>query len=186
MVSYVALLRGINIAGHKMVSMGELRDMVRALGFHDPRTLLQSGNLVFAGDGRRSAASLERLLEQETQKRLGVQTDYMVRTAVELQSAIDANPFQAEAQHDPGHLVIVFLKAAPPETSVAALRAAIPGRERVHLAGRELYVVYPDGIGRSKLTPALMEKHLGGHRGTARNWNTALKLRAAVERDVVT
>ena len=69
------------------------------------------------------------------------------------------------------------MRQAPGAPAIAALRAAIPGRERVEARGREAYFVYPDGVGRSKLTPALIEKHFGGA-GTARNWNTVLKLLA--------
>jgi uncharacterized protein (DUF1697 family) len=69
----------------------------------------------------------------------------------------------------------MFLKAPPPATAVAALRTAIKGRERVELNGREAYLVYPDGVGRSKLTIALVEQKLGT-RGTGRNWNTVVRL----------
>ena len=67
------------------------------------------------------------------------------------------------------------LKDAPSAAAVKALTAAIKGRETFRAAGRNAYVVYPDGIGRSKLTNALIEKTLET-RGTARNWNTVLKL----------
>ena len=69
------------------------------------------------------------------------------------------------------------LKAAPGEAELAALKSAIPGRERIEAHGRDLYIVYPDGIGRSKLTLALIERKLAT-RGTGRNWNTVLKLQA--------
>jgi len=60
---------------------------------------------------------------------------------------------------------------------VAALQAAIKGREVVRAKGRHAYIVYPDGIGRSRLTNVMIEKKLGT-RGTGRNWNTVLKLAA--------
>jgi uncharacterized protein (DUF1697 family) len=72
------------------------------------------------------------------------------------------------------------LKEAPPASAVKGLQEAIPGRETVRARGRELYVVYPDGIGRSKLTVALMDRKLGT-RGTGRNWNTVTKLAALTE-----
>jgi uncharacterized protein (DUF1697 family) len=85
--------------------------------------------------------------------------------------------FEAEAKSDPGHLVVMALKDAPAASAVKALQAAIKGREIVRAAGRHAYIVYPDGIGRSKLTNALIEKTLAT-RGTARNWNTVMKLAA--------
>jgi uncharacterized protein (DUF1697 family) len=71
----------------------------------------------------------------------------------------------------------MFLKAAPTSRNVAALEASIKGREYFRCGGKQLYVVYPDGIGRSKLTGTLIEQKLGT-RGTGRNWNTVQKLAA--------
>ena len=86
------------------------------------------------------------------------------------------NPFAAEAKRDPGHLLVMFLKLAPEIKNVEALQAAIVGPEIVRADGAQLYAVYPDGVGRSRLTHGLIEKKLGT-RGTGRNWNTVLKLR---------
>src|SRR5262245_18396091 len=178
MVIHIALLRGINVAGHAVVAMSDLRDLVASLGFTRIQLLLQSGNLIFDG-GRKSPATLERLLEAETSKRLNKSIDCFVRSADDWPTIIDRNPFPSEAKRDPGHLVITFLKQAPPAKALKMLQAAIRGPEIVRLAGKELYVVYPAGIGRSKLTNALIEKTLGT-RATARNWNTILKIASAI------
>ncbi|MFN2638208.1 MAG: hypothetical protein ABR585_14415, partial [Gemmatimonadaceae bacterium] len=71
--------------------------------------------------------------------------------------------------------VVVFLRSAPQAAAVEALQEGIVGRERVHASGRQAYIVYPDGMGRSRLSTAILEKTLG--RGTARNWKTVVKLR---------
>jgi uncharacterized protein (DUF1697 family) len=178
MASYIALLRAVNVAGHRPVAMEDLRALLAQLGLADARALLQSGNLVFSATAR-PAVQLERLLEAETKKRLGLETDFFVRTAKEWRALVDANPFRAEARRDPAHMLVLFLRDATSATKVAALRAAITGRERVQAPGRELYAVYPDGVGRSRLTSALVEKALGT-RATGRNWNTVLKLAALV------
>ncbi|HKQ50296.1 MAG TPA: DUF1697 domain-containing protein [Phycisphaerae bacterium] len=174
MSSYIALLRGINVGGHNLIGMSDLRAMLESLGFTGVKSLLQSGNLVFQA-GKRSPESLERLLESETKKRLKAAPDYFVRTADEWQTLIDRNPFPKEAKSDPSHLLVVFLKDAPDAKLVKALQAAIKGPEIVRADGRHLYAVYPAGIGRSKLTNTLIEKSLAT-RGTARNWNTIIKL----------
>src|SRR5262249_16097776 len=119
--------------------------------------------------------SIESMLEAKTAKRFGVTVNYIVRSAQELEKAIASNPFPAEAKRDPAHLLVLFLKEAPPVKNVSAFEAAIQGRERIQAKGRELYAVYPDGVGCSKLTNAMIEKKLGT-RGTGRNWNTVLKL----------
>ena len=177
MRTYVALLRGINVGGRSMVGMSALREMLGELGFGDVRSLLQSGNLLFGTDRRTTTAALEALLEKETAKRLGVSPDYVVRSAAEWAAVVANNPAPDEAKRDPGHLVVMFLKHAAAAKNVKKLEAAIRGRETVRAVGKQLYVVYPDGIGRSKLTNAVIERELGT-RATGRNWNTVLKLAA--------
>lgn len=176
MTTYLALLRGINVAGHRQVAMADLRDLLTALGFADARSLIQSGNLLFRGRAR-AGAGLERLLESEARKRVGLETDFLVRSAEEWRDVVARNPFPEEARSDPAHLLVMFLKAPPDAAGVRALQAAVRGREVVRADGRQAYIVYPDGIGRSRLTSALIEKKLGT-RGTGRNWNTVLKLEA--------
>lgn len=159
-----------------MVAMADLRELMSALGLVDGRTLLQSGNLIFRTGGRKGA-DMEREFEDATRKRLGLTTDYMVRTADDLKAVIADNPFPKEARSDPGRLIVVFLKAAPEHEQVTSLQKAIKDREVVRVKDRHAYIVYPDGMGRSRLTAAVIEKHLGT-RGTGRNWNTVLKLDA--------
>ena len=176
MTLHVALLRAVNLPSHNKIGMAELRKLLTDLGFEDVQSLLQSGNLVFRGDTRTSA-QLEGLLEAEAKKRLGLETDFMVRTAGEWRAVIAGNPFPEEAERDPGHLVVMFLKEEADAKDVAALQKAIIGREVVRAKGRHAYITYPDGIGRSRLTNVVIEKKLGT-RGTGRNWNTVLKLGA--------
>jgi len=177
MTIYLALLRAINLAGHKPVAMADLRELLTKLGFTDVRSALQSGNLVFRSKAR-STSQIERLLESDAEKRLALQTDFFVRTAEQWKEVIANNPFRQEAERDPSHLVAFFLKDAPDPKDVAALQAAITGPETVRAKGRQAYIVYPNGIGRSRLTSTLIERKLGT-RTTGRNWNTVLKLGAA-------
>ena len=178
---YIGLLRAVNLGRGTQVRMEELRDLLQRAGLEDVRTLLQSGNVVFRSPRGRDS-DLERLLARRVAQELKVPTEVFVRTAEEWESVLAENPFDREARDDPGHLVVVTLRAAPPAERWAALAAAIPGREQVKGSGRHAFVVYPDGIGRSRLTMVRIEKHLGTT-GTARNWNTATKL-AAIAADL--
>jgi len=172
----IALLRAVNVGGRNLVAMSDLRALVESLGLTGVRTLLQSGNCVFDA-GRAAPAELERRLERTAREKLGLDTELFVRTAAEWRDLVAANPFPAEAKSDPGRLLVYCLRDAPTRDAAAALAAAIAGRERAHVAGRHAWIVYPDGSGRSKLTGAVVERQLAT-RGTARNWNTVLKLAA--------
>jgi len=165
----IALLRAINVGGRNKVPMADLRKMFEALGFASVQTLLQTGNVAFAGK------ATEAQLEAELKKRLDVDTEFFLRTESEWSKIISANPYPEMAGTDPGHLVVMFMKTAPTAAAVKGLEAAIKGRETVKAVGKQLYASYPDGIGRSKLTVKVIEKHLGCQ-GTGRNWNTVLKL----------
>ena len=176
MPACIALLRAVNLGSHNKVTMADLRAFVEKLGGEDVKTVVQSGNLVFRS-AVASPTKLEQQLEAEAAKRLGLTTDFFVRTAKEWDTIVAANPFPKMAKDDPSHLVMMTLREAPAAKAVDELRAAIKGREQVKTNGREAYFTYPDGIGDSKLTIAIIEKKLGT-RGTARNWNTVLKLGA--------
>lgn len=173
---YVGFLRAVNVGGQAPVPMDALRAFLSHMGFEDVRSLLQSGNVAFRSD-ERDSRKLERELEERAAEDLGLRTDFFVRTANEWNEVVRANPFPQEAESAPNHLLVTVLKEAPPPVRWRALESAISGRERVQGAGRQAYIVYPDGIGRSRLTPALIEKHLAT-RGTSRNWNTVTKLAA--------
>jgi uncharacterized protein (DUF1697 family) len=173
MAVHIALLRAVNVGGRSL-KMGDLVAFARDLGLDNPGTLLQSGNLLFESPDRGDAA-LEKRLETEAENRFGFRVDFMVRSAAEWRALINANPFPKAARDDPAHLVVMPLKAAPADGGLQALRTAIKGPEAVEIVGRDAYLSYPAGIGRSKLTIGIIEKKLGV-RGTGRNWNTVLKL----------
>lgn len=179
MTAWIGLLRAVNVGGHNRVRMADLRECLEELGLRDARTLLQSGNFVADGAAR-EVAGLERRLERAARARLGIETQVFLRTPAEWRALIAENPFPHEARSDPGYLHAVVLKSAPLRARVSALESAITGPEVIRAHGRELFAYYPDGAGRSKLTPGLIEKHLGTT-GTARNWNTVLKLQDMLE-----
>lgn len=174
---YVALLRAINVGGNSTIKMAELRELGERLGFADVATLLQSGNLTFEAT-ETDPDDLEQRWEQAVAESFGVSTAFIIRTTPQWQALIAANPFPAEAKADPSHLLVLPSKDALGEAAIAALRAAIQGRERIAGGERCLFAHYPDGIGRSKLTVKLIERHLGTL-VTGRNWNTVLKLAAS-------
>jgi uncharacterized protein (DUF1697 family) len=173
----IALLRGVNVGGNRMVAMADLRALLTRLGFADVQTVLQSGNIVFSVRGAaRSTAVLEAFLEKEVEKALALKADFHVRTADEWKAVVAGNPFHAEAATDPSRLHVSFFKSPLVSANVTACRAAIVGPERLHADGRHLYMTFPNGMGNSKAV-VVIDRKLAA-RGTARNWNTVLKLAA--------
>ena len=176
MPRYAALLRAVNVGGTGKIAMADLRELAEDLGLDDVRTALQSGNLVFRSEARKSA-ELESTLSAELERRHGVRSEVMIRSAKDWEAVIAANPFPNETARDPGRVIVLFLKTAASASAVAALQAAIKGRETVRGSGRQVYAYYPDGSGTSKLTVPVIEKTLGT-RATGRNWNTVQKIAA--------
>jgi uncharacterized protein (DUF1697 family) len=154
--------------------MAALKSVAARLSLGNPRTLLQSGNLVFASS--EDPQALEQRLQAAILEQIGVATEVCVRTGVQWSALIGANPFPEAALQDPSHLLLVAFKTPPRPDGPEAIAAAYKGPERIALALDHAYIVYPEGIGSSKLAPALLGRHLG--LGTARNWNTTLKLQA--------
>jgi uncharacterized protein (DUF1697 family) len=173
MPTYIALLRAVNVGGVAL-KMDRLRAVVESIGMTEVRTVLQSGNLVFASRSRNESA-LEVELESGLARSTGLTTAVFLRAVPDWSSVIARNPFPQEAATDPARLTVTALKDTPKPAAWAALRSAIVGRERVEGFGRHAYIVWPDGQGQSKLTLALIERKLGTP-GTTRNWNTVRRL----------
>jgi uncharacterized protein (DUF1697 family) len=174
MTVHIALLRGVNAAGNRLVTADELTALLSDLGHADVRTGPKIGDLVFAS-GEQTGAELQTQIETALMDRFALRTDVYVRTADAWRALVAANPFPEFAAQDPGWLMTLFLKDTPDKKAIGALRAAIRGREQVRAESRQLYAIYPDGIGGSKLTNGLVEKTLGG-RITGRSWTAVLAL----------
>src|SRR4051812_5693896 len=175
----IGLLRAVNVGG-RVLRMEDLRAIMSRLGYAGSQTLLQSGNVVFefaTGSKPQTAMDMEGRIERELQARLSLQADVFIRSAEEWEDLMAANPFRAEAKADPARLVLMVLRDKPAAAAVKTLQAGIKGRETVRAGERHLYIVYPDGMGLSKLTGTVIERTLST-RGTARNWNTVTKLAA--------
>lgn len=168
--AYAALLRGINVGGVQLV-MTDLARLCAGEGFEGVKTYIASGNVVFTSPKKEAAvrAALERALAAHMGKPIPV----LVRSAAELEATMAANPFPGVAGN---RLLVFFLPDAAPSDVLAGV--ASPDGEELAVRGRELFVHYPNGMGRSKLKVPLWNI------GTSRNLNTVAKL-AAMTRALV-
>jgi uncharacterized protein (DUF1697 family) len=163
MAVFVALLRAVNVGGTGMLAMSDLRELCEQAGFQNVTTYIQSGNVVFTC--KLPAAKAKQKLEAALQKKLGRPVRALLRTPQEIDAILERNPFKHAA---PSRLVVLFLDSAAPRDALE--KVVIPGREEVKVSGREVFVHYPDGIGRSKLKLPLADQ------ATARNVNTVRRL----------
>lgn len=169
MPAYVSFLRGINVGGRNMVAMAKLKALHESLGFENVRTHLQSGNVAFTTKKSDPAALAKRIAAE-----LG-EIVVVVRSTADLRTTVKNNPFPDEAAANPSGMVVLFLTDVPSAAAKKSLLEVNVGPELKAFAGRDLYVNYGPGMGRSKLTNTLIEKKLGV-RGTARNWNTVTRM----------
>ncbi len=163
---YLALLRGVNVGGHNLVAMRDLRRLFSSLGLADVTTYLQSGNVLFSTSG---SAPAEEALEQAILQELGVRTRVLLRRGAELAQICTANPFAGSVDVDPAQLYLAFLRAEPGAGGLAAFSVPGTGGERFTVRGREIYLYYPGGYGGTKLTNGYIERRLGVI-ATTRNW----------------
>ena len=184
MPTHIALLRGINLGGHKKVAMADLRALVTSLGHADVATYIQSGNVVFS-TGESDTAALAAALEEAIVGRLGVQSRVVVLSRDELAQVMRDNPYPDEPNHRAVHAI--FLNGEPgPEVAerVAAAQQQVAqqgSRDEAQVIGRTIFLHTPDGYGRSDLATALVKLGQGKTdtvTGTARNWATVTKLLA--------
>lgn len=169
MTTHIALLKGVNVGGHRMVPMADLRVALTKAGYGDVRTVLATGNIVLETP-EIDATILESNLEHDLQAALGVTAAVIVRPASEWDAILAANPFPDVAEREPGRLLVVVMKAPPDLAKATTYLDTYQGPERVEFVGREVFIHYPDGQGASRLSIP----RLGN--GTARNWNTMRRI----------
>lgn len=180
MTAYVSLFRGINVGGNHQVSMADLKAVHEALGLQEVVTYIQSGNVVFHS-AEADAPQLQRQIEAAFEQRFGFHSAVMLRTPSEFNEIVAKNPFQGQQDKETKWLAVLFLAARPIDGAQNALRTAYAGPEEFFISGQDMYIYYPDGMGRSKLSGSFLERKLKTV-GTARNWNTVLRLQEMLQR----
>jgi uncharacterized protein (DUF1697 family) len=175
----ISMLRGVNLASHRRIKMDDLRAVYETLKLRDVETYVQSGNVVFSTVERDLARLVERL-EKGIERRFGFHSDVIVRTTAEMRAVIARNPFADRRDLEPSRLLVTFLAADPGDDARRRVGEIKVHPEELHIERRELYIHFPNGMGRSKLPSSAIDRALGTS-GTARNWNSVTKLLALAE-----
>jgi len=170
----ISMLRGVNVGAHNRIKMDALRSLYASLKLEDPQTYVQSGNVIFRAK-EKPTPQLARKIQAAIEKTFKIKPEIILRTADDFRAALAINPFAQRKDVEPGKLLITFLADAPSPEAQSKLDAFKSLPEELHLLGRELYIYFPNGAGKSKLPWAQVEKFLKVP-GTARNLNSVMKM----------
>jgi uncharacterized protein (DUF1697 family) len=174
------MLRGVNVGGHHKIKMEALRALYESLGLRDPQTYVQSGNVVFKTP-QRDLARLAKKIEAGIEQSFGFHSAVIVRTTSDLRSVIARNPFATRSDIDPSKLLVTFLSDHPDAEARKNVLKIKTDPDELRIDGREVYIYFPNGMGRSKLPWPQIDKTLKTS-GTGRNWNSVTKLLEMAEK----
>lgn len=174
-MKYIALLRGINVGGKRKVKMADLQAMCTKIGLQEVQTYIQSGNVIFE-NAEEDTSVLEKALQEQIMATFGFEVPVMVMTQAYLQEVADNNPFlKLKEDLDTKLLHVTFLAEKPAEDLIQVLREKDYGTDEFEVIKNRVYLYFPNGYGRTKLTNTVFEKKLQVA-ATTRNWKTVGKL----------
>jgi uncharacterized protein (DUF1697 family) len=176
---YLAILRGINVSGHKIIPMKELKGLFEELNFQGVRTYIQSGNVLFQAPAA-DPTSLAAQIEAKILDRYQFAVPVLIRTAGDLQAAMGRNPFLGQSAPEPDKLHVTFLAAHPDPARVDQVMDGHYDPDQCHISGKEVFLYCPQGYGNTKLNNTFFEKKLGV-RATTRNLKTVRQLISMAE-----
>jgi uncharacterized protein (DUF1697 family) len=175
----ISMLRGVNVGGHNKIKMDALRDLYESLKLEDARTYVQSGNVIFRTK-EKNIRLLGKKIQDAIEGKFKFRPAIIFRTVEDLRKVIAATPFADRPNLEPAKILVTFLADDPGAEGHAALLGLKSYPEELHLEGRELYIYFPNGAGKSKLPWSSVEKWLKTS-GTARNWNSVTKMLSIAE-----
>lgn len=168
---YIALLRGINVSGQKIIPMIDLKSLFDKMGLKKAKTFIQSGNVIFEGDG--TPASLTARIEKGIRKRFGFEVTVVLRSLPQLAKAVAEMPFKKTKEGE--KVYITYLAESPSKEGAMALQALASPVDEIVLGRAEVYILIRGGYGKSIFSNTLVEKKLGV-RATTRNLASSQKL----------
>lgn len=174
METYIALLRGINISGQKLIKMADLKAHLSELKFTDVQTYIQSGNVIFKYENK-TLEYLGNKIEQKILEKYGFEVTTIVKTPSELQSVIEQTPFLKDQKKDPNRIYITFLSEIPSSINIKKLENIDHSPEEFILKEKTIYFYSPNGYGRAKMNNNFFENKLK-LKATTRNLKTVNKL----------
>ncbi|MCL9804547.1 DUF1697 domain-containing protein [Flavobacterium amniphilum] len=174
MKTHLALLRGINVSGHNMIKMDDLKTLLDRMGFQNVRTYIQSGN-VFVDSEEEHGATVGFKIKQEIFKEWGYDVPIIVITKEDLEACLNNNPYLKEKEADTKKLYFTFISKELNESSIHDLKMSQVKPDEAVIDKSRIYVKYAVGAGKTRFDQKYIEKKLNVT-ATMRNWNTVTKL----------
>ena len=174
MQTYIAILRGINVSGHKLVKMEALRTLMEDLKFKNIRTYIQSGNIVFQ-DKKTSVSTLEKKIATKIKESFDFEVPVMVKEEKEFIDVLNHNPFLTKRKEDITKLHVTFLSEFPDNEYVEKIKESVFSPDEFIIKEKNVYLFCPNGYGNTKLTNTFFENKLKVT-ATTRNWKTVTEL----------
>ena len=171
MITYLSILRGVNVGGHKRIRMAELKELYESLNLGYVKTFIQSGNVVFQYKDM-DPLELAAKIKNKIKEVFGFDVAVFIRTKEEFQKIIEKNPFKDD---EVNKLYVTFLSEKPITLPITEIERIKDESEKFIISGKEIYLFIPNGYGRTKLSNDFFEKKLEVS-ATTRNWKTVNKL----------
>lgn len=171
MTVYIAFLRGINVGGHKIIKMAELRVLLETMGLTHVQTYIQSGNILFKSEEQ--SDQLIKTIENKLMTTFDFSVPVILRTSTELYKIIADCPFSVDNLAEGESIHLSLLAERPSKEAVNQLFQFQSDQDEFHIEGTEIYLYLRQSIRNSKLAVRLQK--LDVH-STLRNWKTVRKL----------
>jgi len=174
-MTYISILRGINVSGQKKINMVDLKNVYLSLGFDGVLTYIQSGNVIFQSSSA-DKDYLKSTIEKAIEKKYKFYVPVIIRSAEELKVISNSCPYEEAKTEDNGTKILVtFLQSSPPVEKQEILKKQVTLPEKLTIQGSEIYLYCPNGYGKSALSNTFLENKLG-ITATTRNWKSVKKL----------
>jgi uncharacterized protein (DUF1697 family) len=173
--TYIALLRGINVSGHKTILMDDLKILFEKMDFEDVKTYIQSGNVVFKTGGTFTDAELAQRIQQSVAGKYNFYVPVFIRSREDMEKILADNPFLKEKDINPDWLHVTFLSDSPRQSDREAISEYDFSPDRFYLVRNVAYLYCPQGYGNTKISNLFFENRLKVN-ATTRNWKTVIKL----------
>ncbi|MEJ2617362.1 MAG: DUF1697 domain-containing protein [Ignavibacteriaceae bacterium] len=175
METFISILRGINVSGHRKVPMNELKSLYEEAGFKEVITYIQSGNVIFKTNKKLTSESLGKILEKKIDEKFNLDVPVIVRPGKEIENILSHNPFLKMHDVNVEKLHVTFLEKAPAQSELQKIKEYDYSPDRFIIKNKEVFLYCPGGYGKTKLSNNFFENKLKVQ-ATTRNWKTINKL----------